>query len=120
MGPQGSCGLGSATCERAPRDMGLTCTVTSPGQDSTFALWTQAHPPPTLASEPRTDSLRYLSPWLRDAPCVSVPVFLICVSVPMSPVCVWAPGPPWEEGRCWEPELAFLLLPRLVTTLMNI
>lgn len=34
-------------------------------------------------------------------------------------VCL-GPNPPWEEGRSWEPELAFLLLLWLVTTLMNI
>lgn len=122
MGPQGSCALGSATYERAPRAMGSTCTVTSPGQDNTSALWTWAHLLPTLASEPRTDSSRYLSLRLQGAGCpmcvcAHVP---ICMSVPVSLVCVWAPDPPWEEGRSWEPELAFLLLLWLVTTLMNI
>lgn len=46
-----------------------------------------------------------------------VPHLHVCACVP---VCVWAPGPSWEEGSFWELELAFLLLPRLVTTLMNI
>lgn len=61
VGPRGSYALGSATYGRARKGMGSTCTVTSPGQDSISALWTQARRPLTLASVPRTDSSRYLS-----------------------------------------------------------
>lgn len=122
MGPRGSFARGSATFERALRAMGSTCTVTSRGQDSTFVRWMWARRPPTLASVPKIDLLRYPSPrlWGGRCLCSSVPVSPVCLSVPVSPVCVWAPGPPWEEGSFWELELAFLLLPWLVTTLMNI
>lgn len=45
----------------------------------------------------------------------------VCAWARGSPrVCVWAGRSSWEEERCWELELAFLLPPRLVTTLMNI
>lgn len=59
MGPQGSCVPGSATYEGDPRAMGSTCIVTSPGLVSTSALWTRVRLLPTLASVPRTGSLRY-------------------------------------------------------------
>lgn len=88
MDPQGSFGLGSATCERAPRATGSTCTVTSPGQDSTSAPWTQGHLLPTLASKPRTDSLRYLSLRLWGAGCP----MCVCTSVPCVHVCARVPS----------------------------
>lgn len=86
MGPRGSYALGSATYERAPKAMGSTCTVTSPGPDSISAPWTQARLLLTLASAPRTDSSRYLSWRLWGAACPRV--------------CAWARVPPPPPGVC--------------------
>lgn len=59
MGPQESCVPGSATYEGDPRATGSTCTVTSLGLASTSALWTLALLLLSLASGPKTGSLRY-------------------------------------------------------------
>lgn len=104
MGPRESCVPGSATCERDPRAMGSTCIVTSPALVNTSALWTRARLLPTLASVPRTGSLRYPG--------------LLCICVPECPRL--GSESLQEEGRYRELELALLLLPRLVVASMNI
>lgn len=86
--------------------MDSTCIVTSPGLASTSALWTWAPLLPTLASVPRTGSLRYpgslcLYLYVPECPCLG-------------------PGSLQEKGRQRELELALFLLSRLVVASMNI
>lgn len=104
MGPQKSCVPGSATCEGDPRATGSTCIVTSPGLASTSALWTLALLLLTLASVPRTGSLRYPGS--------------LCLYVPKCP-CM-GPGSLQEEGRHRELELPFFLPLWLLVASMNI
>lgn len=77
MGPQESCVPGSATYEGDPRATDSTCTVTSLGLANTSALWTLALLLLSLASGPKTGSLRYpeslcLYLYVPECPCMAL------------------------------------------------